>query len=537
MYLESEGYMMNRKYFFFDIDGTLAVGTPGDQYIPESTQYALKQLESEGHFIAIATGRSYAMAHDYMHELGFHNMISDGGNGITIDDQLIGIEPLDYQLCLDLIDECEKKGFIWAFSPDNKTRRLAPDNRFYEFTHDIYMKTEVVEGLDPRDYDQIYKVYIACFKGEEEKLESLKKLSWCRFHKEYLFVEPGDKSKGIKRMVEHLGGDIKDVVVFGDEKNDLSMFIPEWTSIAMGNGIDELKKKATYVTTDADKDGIYNACLHYGWIKERYLLALDMDGTLLKSDKTISPNTAVSLNEASNRGQSICLCTGRGLAELKDYEGELDFCDYGILLSGCLIYDFKNDQPLEVHSFDTDVFTQMMDIVKKEDVMLYLLDSSHSIASQKDVENMPYYNMAIYQSMFESHAFVVEDIYEYAEVHKDEILKFCLYNPSVDVMNQLLKKLEVFPVSCAVVEETAIEVTPLGITKGAGLEFLSSYLNIPIENTIMMGDSGNDIEAFQSAGKAIAMGNATEEIKNLATEITLDNDHDGIKVIVDKYLL
>lgn len=58
-----------------------------------------------------------------------------------------------------------------------------------------------------------------------------------------------------------------------------------------------------------------------------------------------------------------------------------------------------------------------------------------------------------------------------------------------------------------------------------------------IENTIMMGDSGNDIEAFQSAGKAIAMGNATEEIKKLATEIILDNDHDGIKVIVDKYLL
>ena len=141
------------------------------------------------------------------------------------------------------------------------------------------------------------------------------------------------------------------------------------------------------------------------------LVAFDMDGTLLKSDKTISPNTSASLNEASNRGQSICLCTGRGLAELKDYEGELDFCDYGILLSECLIYDFKNNQPLEVHSFDTDVFTQMMDIVKKEDVMLYLLDSSHSIASQKDIKNMSYYNMAIYQSMFESRAEAVEDIY------------------------------------------------------------------------------------------------------------------------------
>lgn len=118
------------------------------------------------------------------------------------------------------------------------------------------MKTEVVEGLDPRDYDQIYKVYIACFKGEEEKLESLKKLPWCRFHKEYLFVEPGDKSKGIKRMVEHLDVDIKDVVVFGDEKNDLSIFISEWISIAMGNATEEIKKLATEITLDNDHDGI-----------------------------------------------------------------------------------------------------------------------------------------------------------------------------------------------------------------------------------------------------------------------------------------
>ena len=118
------------------------------------------------------------------------------------------------------------------------------------------MKTEVIEGLDPRDYDQIYKVYIACFKGEEEKLESLKKLPWCRFHKEYLFVEPGDKSKGIKRMVQHLDGDIKDVVVFGDEKNDLSIFISEWISIAMGNATEEIKKLATEITLDNDHDGI-----------------------------------------------------------------------------------------------------------------------------------------------------------------------------------------------------------------------------------------------------------------------------------------
>lgn len=259
---------MNKKFFFFDIDGTLAVGTPGKQYIPESAKRALKKLEEQGHFIAIATGRSYAMAYEYMKELGFHNMVSDGGNGITIDDQLIEIKPLDYQLCLDLIDECKEKGFIWAFSPDNATRRLAPDDRFYDFTHDEYMDTVVKKGLDPRDYPEIYKVYVACLAPMEEQLESLKKLPWCRFHKEYLFVEPGDKSVGIKAIVDHLGGCYKDVVVFGDEKNDLSMFIDEWISIAMGNAIDELKEKATYVTDNAEDDGILKACQHFGWIGE-----------------------------------------------------------------------------------------------------------------------------------------------------------------------------------------------------------------------------------------------------------------------------
>ena len=75
-------------------------------------------------------------------------MVSDGGNGITIDDQLLSIEPLDYDKCIRLIDECKAKNYIWAFSPDNNQQRLTPDERFYEFTHDIYMRTVVKEGLD-----------------------------------------------------------------------------------------------------------------------------------------------------------------------------------------------------------------------------------------------------------------------------------------------------------------------------------------------------------------------------------------------------
>lgn len=260
---------MDRKYLFFDIDGTLAWGMYGSQVVPESTKRALKLLEQNGHFVCIATGRSEALARDYMHELGFHNMVSDGGYGITINDELVEQRPLDKDLCVALIDECEAKGFVWALMSDNSYYRYAPDERFMEVTHDTYQGTKVVPGLDPRACEQIYKVNVACFDGEESQLDMLNKIPWARYQKEYIFVEPADKAYGIKQMVAHEGGDICDVFVFGDGKNDLSMFLPEWTCVAMGNAIDELKAKATYVTTDCDKDGIWNACVHFGLIDEQ----------------------------------------------------------------------------------------------------------------------------------------------------------------------------------------------------------------------------------------------------------------------------
>ena len=251
------------KYLFFDIDGTLACGTPGRQYIPESTKLALQKLRDAGHFTAIATGRAHAMAVNYMHQLGFENMVSDGGYGVTINDQLLSITPLDYEPACQLVDECKAKNFIWALQTEDSVIRYAPDNRFYEFTHDVYMKTKFGDGLDPRNYKNIYKVYVACYAPHEEELETLKKLPHCRFHKEYLFVEPADKAYGIRKIVDHFGGSYKDVIVFGDGLNDLSMFIDDWTCVAMGNAAETLKEKADYITDDVDKDGILNACRHF----------------------------------------------------------------------------------------------------------------------------------------------------------------------------------------------------------------------------------------------------------------------------------
>lgn len=252
--------MARKRYLFFDIDGTLAAGGYGNTYIPESTIVALEKLRRAGHFLCIATGRSQAMAVDYMHSLGFENMVSDGGYGVTINDRLLGITPLNRDKVISLIHECQAKNIPWGLQVANSDTRYVPDGRFEEFTHDIYMKSRVVEGLAPEDYLEIYKAYVACLYPAELSLESLSALPWCRFHREYFFVEPSDKAFGIRQVMDYFHADYADAIVFGDAMNDMSMFTDDWYKVAMGNAIPELKAKADMVTSAVDDDGIYRAC-------------------------------------------------------------------------------------------------------------------------------------------------------------------------------------------------------------------------------------------------------------------------------------
>ena len=257
--------MSRRRYLFFDIDGTLITGGYDKSCVPASARLAIEKLKDAGHFLAIATGRAQAMAVDLMHDLGFQNMVSDGGYGITIDDVLLGITPLPKDKVVALVRECEQKGIPWGLQTDNSDTRLVPDQRFDACTHDIYLKNRIVPGLDPEDYKDLYKMYVACPYPQEFTLDALKELPWCRYHKEYFFVEPADKAFGIRTILDHFHARYEDAVVFGDALNDLSMFTPDgWTKVAMGNAAEEVKQKADFVTTAVDQDGIYNACLALG---------------------------------------------------------------------------------------------------------------------------------------------------------------------------------------------------------------------------------------------------------------------------------
>ncbi len=258
---------MDKKYFFFDIDGTLTNKETG-KMVP-SAKKTIQLLQENGHFVAIATGRAYYKTKDFAKNAGIHHIVSNGGAALAINDMLIKNSPLDHDKAVSLCYEAQKAGFGILIADDDSIDVRMHDMRFIEQVGFRKEPTKYFLEKDKKfeDYKDIYKIYVSIPKDKENLLPSLNSLGHLRFIEEYLTFQHDQKAQGIMDMMKSISGDIKDVVVFGDDTNDLIMFKDCWTNIAMGNACESLKEKATFVTRDNIDDGIQFACRHFGWIK------------------------------------------------------------------------------------------------------------------------------------------------------------------------------------------------------------------------------------------------------------------------------
>lgn len=253
---------MRRKYFFFDIDHTLGLGI--SSIIPADTAYCLRRLQQCGHFVAIATGRLQCDAQRFADRNGIGAVVSDGGSSLSLGGRIISMEGLPLDACKALLREADACRLPWAVVTDNSLNRYTPYASFPHADPKNYMNT-IVCPVDIDSLDVVYKItYAQPADGAAGPCRhGLPHLTY--LDRTYL-VEPTDKGQGILRMLEHIGGDPADAVVFGDGLNDLSMFCRPFFSVAMGNAKEELKARADYVTDDNDKGGILHTCIKFGWI-------------------------------------------------------------------------------------------------------------------------------------------------------------------------------------------------------------------------------------------------------------------------------
>ena len=254
---------VSRKYCFFDYDGTLR--SRKTDSVPPSALSAIDKLRAAGHFVALATGRLQSDALEVLAPARIDTMVADGGNSITIGGSLISIEGLPLEPTRAFVRRIDADGWTWAVNVENARTCLTRDERYASSLSHLYYAPQIVPNLNIDVLDPIYKIFVPCPRERTDELD-FTGVTWARYSDELVYIEPTDKARGIRKMMELLHASVKDVVVFGDGTNDLSMFCPEWTSIAMGNAVPELKTRADLVTSDVDDDGIFNACVRLGLI-------------------------------------------------------------------------------------------------------------------------------------------------------------------------------------------------------------------------------------------------------------------------------
>lgn len=267
------------------------------------------------------------------------------------------------------------------------------------------------------------------------------------------------------------------------------------------------------------------------------LIAFDMDGTLLNSEKEISERTRQAILRASRSGKLVALNTGRSISELTQYTQGFPALRYGILQSGSLIYDFKSRIPLQRTTFTRAEVRRLVEVSQEEDVMIQLMCSGDMLVSEGDLRNMDHFHMGSSYPSFKRAATTLSDVRDLMRLSSVKFEKINFFCATLDGRERCRKKLRPLGITFADAEYSALEMTPRGTNKGQGLTNLCHVLGIPLGEAIAVGDADNDRQVLSVAGLSVAMGNAREDIKEICDVVVADNDHNGCAEAIEKYLL
>lgn len=261
------------------------------------------------------------------------------------------------------------------------------------------------------------------------------------------------------------------------------------------------------------------------------MLVLDIDGTIFKKDYTASETVKKTLKQLSSDGIKVVLCTGRMYAATKSIAQELELETPVICYQGGLIKNFhKDSKTLFEKNMPANEAKAVVKELKKRDVFFNLYINDELIV-EKDCDLIKEYVSARNLSYT-----VVENC---EEQDFNCVNKILAIDNNANLISELQKEFaQKYKDSLYVVRSTPrfCEFSAIDATKGNAVRFLAELWNIKKEEIMACGDNDNDIEMLLAAGIKIAMGNATDGLKQIADFVTDSVDNDGVVKAVQKFV-
>ncbi len=267
------------------------------------------------------------------------------------------------------------------------------------------------------------------------------------------------------------------------------------------------------------------------------LFAADMDGTVLNSQKVITPRTRAALLAALEAGKDVLFATGRSYSEVKPYLKDFPQMRYLLTVSGASVVDLRAEKSICRHPFSPGTVEKVLNALAGIDVMISHFVGEEVCLSSRFRGRFDDYGCGCYTKLGEDCAMWLPDASAYCLEHTEETYKlnaFFRYDEDFARATELLKD---FDVTLARALKNNYEISPKGVSKGTGLTALCEYIGLPIAQAIAIGDEGNDVEMLRAAGLGVAMGNAIDAAKAAADVTVADCDHDGVAEAIERFLM
>lgn len=269
------------------------------------------------------------------------------------------------------------------------------------------------------------------------------------------------------------------------------------------------------------------------------MIGLDMDGTLLTTDKMVTAYTKQVLQKALAQGIEVVLSTGRSITGIPKELLEMPGMKYAVTINGARIIDLQKDEVIYENTLSMETALKLLDIVSEYDaIQEAFIDSvCYSTKAKLAHANDYFLHPSIAEYVLKSRT-PVDDV-------KATVLE---KKRSVDKVNGMFRTAEDKKSSYELLSKVPgvvivsslgnnWEINAEGTDKGNAMLKLGELLGIQREEIMACGDGMNDIAMLRAVGLGVAMENADPEVKEAADYITVSNDEDGVAKAIEKFAL